>query len=70
MRPAARDNIAKIHDSRGEPATPPQESGDREEAPSRSLEAEEILRRAGSAELQEKDEAVDPNARAGNARLG
>ena len=67
---AARENIGKIHDSRGEPATPPQDSGDREEAPSRSLEAEEILRRAGSAELQEKDEAVDPNARAGNARLG
>ncbi|MCY4440076.1 MAG: tetratricopeptide repeat protein, partial [Deltaproteobacteria bacterium] len=67
---ATRDNIGKIHHSRGEPATRPQESVDREKAPSRFLEAEEILRRAGSAELQEKHEAVDPNARAGNARLG
>ena len=67
---ATRNNIEKIHHSRGEPETRPQESGDRGGAPSRSLEAEEILRRAGSAELEEKHEAVDPNARAGSARVG
>ena len=88
---ATRNNITKIHHSRGETdvagrfhetslesdageggetATRPQESGDRDGAPARLLEAEEILRRAGSAEVQEKREAVDPDVRAGNARSG
>jgi tetratricopeptide (TPR) repeat protein len=88
---ATRDNIGKIHHSRGETdaarrsreaaletgpgqggetATRRQESGDREGVPPRALEAEEILRRAGSAELQEKGEASDPNARVEDARRG
>ena len=75
---ATRRNIAEIHQFRGEtdpgqagePAPRRPESGDPEGAPRRALEAEEILRRAGSAELQEKREAGDPNARVENARRG